>query len=255
MGCSQNSRSQTTHSIQPKPKQAELILSSETSNTLSQTNLLSRFPTVKTSYSFPCLKIKLSKQFPAFILEDLTSLDQFSRKMHNIRKFWIVFQALKSNFECQVHSVCIKNFNFKYGLNVLLVVAAGKYGSSSLTFFNDCPFISINSQGEDWPLFKAWNELVSFVELVKKKGFLEKVKKYALVFQEFISSGQSGFYVKKALKIALRFIIEVQEILDVVSEVSKGKLETGVKSLIQEASCAGWTCPKYVVHVVLKKLD
>ena len=249
MGCTQVSRSPIKASIIPKNKASSIIIS-ETANTLSQTNLISYLPTVKSGSFFPCLKIKLSKQFSAFILEDLTSLDSFSKKMHNIRKYWIVFQALKSNFECQIHSVCIKDYSLRDGLEVLSLAAAGKFGVSAITFCNESPFIKINTDTERWLPYKAWCELAELIEAIQKKGYLSKTEKYIKLFTDYIDNNGSGCYLKKALKLASEFYEQVTQSLSTCSDLGKGKLCLTLKNQLQEASNGGWVCPKFIVHVV-----
>ena len=249
MGCTQVSRSPVKASVIPKAKTTSIIIS-ETANTLSQTNLFSYLPTVKSGSFFPCLKIKLSKQFSEFILEDLTSLDSFSKKMHNIRKYWIVFQALLSNFECQIHSVCIKNFSLRDGLEVLTLAAAGKFGVSAITFCNESPYIKIETDTERWLPYTAWCELADLLETIQKKGYLKKTENYITQFTDHIENKGPGCYLKKALKLASEFHQQVTESLSTCSDLGKGKLCLSLKSQLQEASNNGWICPKFIVHVV-----
>ena len=249
MGCTQVSRSPVKASVIPKTKTTSII-KSETANTLSQTNLFSCLPTVKSGSFFPCLKIKLTKQFSEFILEDLTCLDSFSKKMHNIRKYWIVYQALQSNFECQIHSVCIKNFSLRDGLEVLTLAAAGKFGASAITFCNESPYIKINTDTERWLPYTSWCELADLLEGIQKKGYLKKNENYIKQFSDFIDSKGPGCYIKKALKIASEFHQQVTESLSTCSELGKGKLCLALKSQLQESAINSWICPKFIVHVV-----
>ena len=133
MGCNQFSRTPVIISIVPK-SQSSYTLKCETINTMSSTSIISLLPSLKSNSASlkPCLKFKLEKPFSKFILDDLDFCDSFSDMLQKIRKFWIILTAFQSNFEKQIHSVCLKNYSTKQGLIILAVMAVAKGGLGSL---------------------------------------------------------------------------------------------------------------------------
>lgn len=216
MGCSQFTRTSETGSIVPKPR-VITIIKAETTNTLSNTNIISRIPSNRHPFlqEKNCIRIRIQNQFTHFILDDLQNISPIGRKLYNIRKFWLLYKAAECFFESMVHAVCIENYTIQDGITIMLISAVARLGFPTISFQKDPPYISFmgDYQKETNEIIKAWNELIKILTVIHSKGIVKKFNKYQEHINEFLLTCDEAkrWYVKKALKIADDFTQSVQK--------------------------------------------
>lgn len=261
MGCNQFSKAPVISTKITKSKIIGII-KAETTNTLSTTNLISHSSTLKIMPRVEkvCLKILISKPFNHFLLDDLNNLDSFSNKLHNIRKFWLLFKALQANFESQVHRVCIPDYSLRDGLAVLVVCITMACGYSAIKFTENSPFISVSL---DLPepagaLYKSWSELANLLSNIEKKGHVSKVQKYLECFNHYLLNSGDGslWHVRQAIKLGGEFVNNVQ---DTVAECIKfvkdaERVRDYIEEIAKEANSTMKNLPSQIVHNSLQKI-
>lgn len=259
MGCSQFSKTPVISSI-TSSNQVSRIIKAETTNTMSATNLFSRIPSLKVSSKAerPCLRINIAPPFDNFLLEDLDNLDLFSHKLHNIRKYWLVYKALKTNFESQVHSVCIPNYTLKDGLIVLSLSISATYGYSVLKFSENPPFIFTLSEVPDSAsaLYKSWNEFAGLLNTIQKQEHVRKVRKYITSFNIFIAnnSEKSFLTLTQAIELGNEFIEGVEDAFSTCLAFVKDseKLKKYIEEMAGQFYSSVRVSPSQIVHKVFQ---
>lgn len=261
MGCSQFSKAPVLSTITSN-KINSRIIKAETTNTMSATNLFSRIQSFKASQKTEklCLRIKVAPPFDNFLLEDLDNVDVFSHKLHNIRKYWLVFKALKTNFETQVHSVCIPNYTLNDGLLVLTASLTAACGYSAIKFSENPPFIIVLSPIPDSAstLYKSWNELASTLITIQRDEYVRKVKKYIASFNTFMrnNSENSFMTLTQAIELGNEFIDSVENAFSTCSAFVKDseRIRKYIEEMVGQLNGTVKISPSQIVHSVFQKI-
>ncbi|OMJ68969.1 hypothetical protein SteCoe_33434 [Stentor coeruleus] len=210
MGCSQFTRTTEAGSVVQKPR-VITIIKAETINTLSCTNIISRISSNRHPFMQEknCIRIRILNQFTHFILDDLQNISPIGKKLHNIRKFWLLYKAAECFFESMVHAVCIEKYTIQDGITVMLISAVARLGFPTINFHKDPPYISFmgDYQKETNEIIKAWNEFIKILTVIHNKEIVKKINKYQDHINEFLLTCDEAkrWYVKKALKTAEDF--------------------------------------------------
>lgn len=258
MGCNQFSRNIVIVSVVSK-LDSKFILQAESVNTMSATSLISLQPSLKITPSKErrCLKIKLVKPFGNFLIDDIAGSDKLCQKMHKIRKYWLFFTALQTNFDCLVHSVCIPNYTIKDGMKIFTIFTAAKSSLSSITFSKAPPYLEL-SKDKLSDLNKSWTELSSFLGVIEQKNILKKFQDYEVELRSFIllNDKKKSWYARKAVKLLRNFkecaSVTIDKILEFINEVEKNKPKFAL--LANEVNMAGIMTTSQIVHNISNKI-
>jgi hypothetical protein len=209
----------------------------------------------------PCVKVKLQPEFSRFILDDPLALGTITRKLYNIRKYWLLFHANLSYFGTTTHEVCIENYTVADGMMVLAVAALASQGLSAITVTSEFPFLIFKGEFDSGAkeMIKAWTELGRILELIISKKIGNKLEGYLKALNEFVAGceEEKKKYVMKAVKKGNELVKEIEETKSRIKQFTSGfeECRERVIGYAEEAKNLNEIGGKQIVHFVLRKTE